>query len=108
MFTSVFKGRTVAFAREANVAHIALFRLLQSRRLKPHRFVHQDTVGTYCVEFACHDRKLIVELCPKRFSDRDLERQKHLTDLGYRMLRVIPIDLLKRPDRVLEQIRTIL
>jgi very-short-patch-repair endonuclease len=108
MFTSVFKGRTVAFASEAPAARIALIRLLQSRKLKPHRFLHKDMVGIYEVEFVCHEGKLAIELSQRGATNRELERARHLHELGYRTLRVLHADLLARPDRVLSQIRAVL
>jgi very-short-patch-repair endonuclease len=105
MFTSVFKGRTVAFASDAPVARIALIRLLQSRKLKPHRFLLKDTVGTYEVEFVCHERKLILELSRRGATDRELERAQHLGEMGYRTLRVPQAEILAQPARVLSRIQ---
>jgi very-short-patch-repair endonuclease len=105
MFTSVFKGRTVAFASDAPVARIALIRLLQSRKLKPHRFLLKDTVGTYVVEFVCHEGKLVIELVRRGTTNRELERARHLSEMGYRTLRVLDAELLTNPGEVLKRIR---
>lgn len=105
MFTSVFKGRTVAFAREAPAARIALIRLLQSRKLKPYRFLLKDTIGTYVVEFVCHEGKLVIELCQRGATNRELERAGHLSEMGYRTIRVLHAELLTDPGRVLKAVQ---
>ena len=95
----------MAFASDAPVARIALIRLLQSRKLKPHRFLLKDTVGTYVVEFVCHEGKLVIELVRRGATNRELERARHLSELGYRTLRILDAELLTDPSRVLKRIQ---
>ena len=111
MFSGVFKAKTLVHSGLAQSPRDALARLLQSRSLKPHRFIRGAEVGAFIVDHVCHEQTLIIELL-RHYRDEDLERRQarcvYLKEMGYRVLSVTRKDLLSHPDRVLAQIRAAL
>jgi very-short-patch-repair endonuclease len=69
-------------------------------------FRRQTPIGRYIVDFACHDRRLIVEVDGGQHSGaaRDAERDRWFNLKGYRVLRVWNSDVLKNRAGVLQTI----
>ncbi len=84
-----------------------LWRHLRNRDLIGRKFRRQHAIGGYIVDFICIEAMLIVEADGGQHADRadeDAERTRHLTALGYRMLRFWNDDILLRTDNVLEAV----
>jgi len=92
------------------MAETALWYRLRSRRLNGHKFVQQDPVGPYTVDFICRDRRLIIEVDGGQHAEnpRDLIRDKWLVDHNYRVLRFWNNGVLSNLAGVLETIATAL
>jgi very-short-patch-repair endonuclease len=48
--------------RDATDAELALWRRLRSRSLDGHKFVRQEPVGPFTVDFICREARLIIEV----------------------------------------------
>ncbi|MEP5248372.1 MAG: endonuclease domain-containing protein [Alphaproteobacteria bacterium] len=85
-----------------------LWSRLRSNRLGVH-FRRQHRVGPYIVDFACLERKLIVEVDGGQHNERDglahdARRTDFLNRYGYSVLRFWNNDVLARTDDVVETI----
>jgi very-short-patch-repair endonuclease len=89
-------------------AETKLWYRLRSRRLNGHKFVRQEPIGPYTVDFICREARLIVEVDGGQHAEnaRDAIRDKWLTDRNYRVLRFWNNDVLSNIAGVLETIAT--
>jgi very-short-patch-repair endonuclease len=72
-------------------------------------FRRQATIGPYFADFACHERRLIIEVDGAQHNQpenvaRDAERSAYLRSQSYRILRFWNNDVLKNIDSVMEAI----
>ena len=72
-------------------------------------FRRQATIGPYFADFACHERRLVIELdggghASEEAIAGDAARTAYLNARGYRVLRFWNNDVLGNIDGVLEQI----
>jgi very-short-patch-repair endonuclease len=72
-------------------------------------FRRQATIGPFFADFACHERRLIIEVDGSQHNDpdnvvRDAERSAYLRSQGYRILRFWNNDVLKNIDNVMKEI----
>jgi very-short-patch-repair endonuclease len=74
------------------------------------KFVRQEPIGPYTVDFICRERRLIIEVDGGQHADnpRDVVRDKWLVDRNYRVLRFWNNDVLSNMAGVLETIVTAL
>jgi very-short-patch-repair endonuclease len=89
-------------------AEIVLWRHLRSDRFFGLKFRRQETIGSWIVDFCCHERSLVVELdggqhCTEQVRDQD--RTQDLQQRGYRVLRFWNNEVLVNTEAVLEHIR---
>lgn len=85
---------------------MVLWLSLRDRRLAGFKFVRQEAIESFVVDFACRDRRLIVEVDGGQHSEnpKDLLRDRQLADAGYRVLRFWNNDVLANKSGVLETI----
>ena len=83
---------------------------LRAHRLNGHKFVRQEPIGPYTVDFICREARLIIEVDGGQHADspRDVVRDKWLTDRNYRILRFWNNDVSRNLAGVLETIVTAL
>src|SRR5436305_2575553 len=76
---------------------------LRDRRLGGFKFVRQEAIGSFIVDFVCRDKNLIVEVDGGQHSEspRDLRRDAYLAKEGYRLLRFWNNDVLTNREGVL-------
>jgi very-short-patch-repair endonuclease len=76
---------------------------LRDRRLDGHKFVRQEAIGPYIVDFVCREKKLVIEVDGGQHAEsvRDRVRDAVLAADGYRVLRFWNSDVLKNRDGVL-------
>ena len=87
-----------------------LWSRLRRRRLGA-RFLRQQPIAGYVVDFYCPDARLVVELDGRSHLERgprDLARQQALEALGYTVLRFWNDELLADLDGVVDRIRATL
>jgi len=83
---------------------------LRARRLNGYKFVRQEPIGPYVVDFICRDCRLVVEVDGGQHADspRDAVRDKWLANHNYRVLRFWNNDVSQNLAGVLETIATAL
>jgi very-short-patch-repair endonuclease len=76
---------------------------LRDRRLMGFKFVRQEAIGRYIVDFVCREKKLIIEVDGGQHAEskRDQARDNALTEAGYRVLRFWNSDVLSNREDVL-------
>jgi very-short-patch-repair endonuclease len=79
---------------------------LRAHRFAGHKFKRQVPVGSYVVDFACLNRKLIIELDGGQHAGKaaDKRRDAWLKMRGFELLRFWNNDALRNTDGVLELI----
>ena len=92
--------------RDATNAELALWRRLRSRSLDSHKFVRQEPIGPYTVDFICREARLIIEVDGGQHADNrhDVVRDQWLASHNYRVLRFWNNDVLGNVAGVLETI----
>ena len=81
----------------------ALWKLLRDRGLEGLKFRRQVPVGRYIADFACLQRRLIVEADGPHHEDslHDVERDAWLASQGFRVIRFANTEIEMRPGAVL-------
>ena len=96
--------------RDSTNAELRLWNKLRARSIDSHKFVRQQTIGRYIVDFICREKRLIVEVDGRQHAEsaRDLVRDQYLCDRNYRVVRFWNNDIISNMDGVLETIATAL
>ena len=73
------------------------------RRLSGFKFVRQEAIGPFIVDFVCRDKRLVVEVDGGQHADsaEDAARDAFLAGEGYRVMRFWNNDVLSNRDGVL-------
>ena len=100
-------NRARAIRSRQVAAEEKLWEELRNRRLGGLKFVRQLAIGPYFADFACRERKLIVEVDGATHgSDEevaaDAARTAELESMGYRVCRATNDDIERNIDGVLE------
>lgn len=92
--------------RHSTDAEMLLWLSLRDRRLAGFKFIRQEAIDSFVVDFACRDRRLIVEVDGGQHADnpKDVLRDRRLAEAGYRILRFWNNDVLANKNGVLETI----
>jgi very-short-patch-repair endonuclease len=100
-------ARSRALRRNQSDAESRLWYHLRDRRLGGCKFRRQFPVGPYVADFACVDRRLIVELDGGQHAlqvERDARRSAYLEQQGFTVLRFWNDQVLRETEAVLEEI----
>jgi len=86
-----------------------MWQALRSRRLCGLKFVRQQPMGAYFVDFACREAKVVIEIDGVTHTSaveqaRDDARGAFLESKGYRVVRVTNTDVYENLDGVLETV----
>jgi len=85
----------------------ALWNCLRNRTLQRWKFIRQHPIGPYFADFVCRRAKLIVELDGQAHdlnSAYDERRDEFLRAAGYRVVRILSVDMLRNVDGVIGEI----
>ena len=79
---------------------------IRARSLGGHKFVRQEPIGPYIVDFVCREQRLVIEVDGGQHATdpRDAVRDRWLAEHRYRVLRFWNNDVLGNMDGVLEAI----
>jgi very-short-patch-repair endonuclease len=96
--------------RDSTIAEQRLWYRVRSRALNGMKFVRQESIGPYFVDFVCREHRLVVEVDGGQHCEnaRDIVRNKWLRERGYRVLRFWNNDVLGNIEGVLEAIASAL
>jgi len=99
-------SRSRRLRRDQTDAERRLWYRLRSRQIEGAKFVRQDPIGPYVVDFVCRERRLIIEVDGGQHATdpRDAKRDAWLRERGYRVMRFWNNDVLGNTDGVLEAI----
>ncbi|MGN6748000.1 MAG: endonuclease domain-containing protein [Xanthobacteraceae bacterium] len=92
--------------RNSTAAEKLLWKYLRSRALNGVKFVRQEPIGPYVVDFVCRQRRLVIEVDGGQHADnkRDLMRDRWLADHRYRFLRFWNSEVLENIEGVWDTI----
>jgi len=92
--------------RNATSPETKLWNRLRSRAINGHKFVRQEPIGPYVVDFVCRERRLVVEVDGGQHATdkRDAARDEWLKQHCYYVVRFWNNDVLGNIDGVLEVI----
>jgi very-short-patch-repair endonuclease len=81
---------------------------LRHRQIAGHKFRRQVPIGSFIVDFACMDARLIVEVDGEQHAEEqvlhDERRTRWLESVGYRVIRFWNREVLRETDSVCETI----
>ena len=101
------KERARTLRQEMTDAENRLWYFLRNRRFSGYKFVRQLVIGVYIIDFACRDKKLIIELDGSQHLDAvvyDQKRTNYLIANGYHVIRFWNNDIFHNVSSVLETI----
>jgi very-short-patch-repair endonuclease len=107
--SGINRFRAKSMRSEMTDAEAALWKQLRAHRLKGLSFRRQAPMGSFIVDFVCHEHRLIIELdggqhANERQARNDRMRQTWLNAKGYRILRFWNSDVLRHRQSVLATI----
>ena len=86
-----------------------LWRHLRDRQLGEYKFRRQHPIGPFIVDFACLEKKLVIEVDGGQHAknlEGDVKRSDYLKERGYRVLRFWNNEVLEESKSVLSVILT--
>jgi very-short-patch-repair endonuclease len=101
-------GNARALRREMTGPEGKVWYLLRGRRLADARFRRQHPIGPFIADFACVERRLVVELDGGQHDARagyDARRTAWLQAQGWRVIRFWNNQVVETPDEVVDAIR---
>jgi len=95
--------------RDTTDAERKLWRALRSLPMHNSHFRRQATIGPYFADFACHAKRLVIELDGGQHGDvlhaaSDAKRDAYMQQAGYRVLRFWNNDVMQNTQGILEAI----
>ncbi len=92
--------------KNATTAERKLWKYLRSRGVQGFKFVRQEPIGPYIVDFVCRERRLIIEVDGSQHATdkADAIRDRWLVDHRYRVLRVWNNEVMDNIEGVWETI----
>jgi very-short-patch-repair endonuclease len=99
-------GRARSLRRALTPAEFKLWANLRNRQLGGFKFTRQEPIGPYYADFACRERRLIVEVDGGQHAERpaDQRRDNVLAVLGYRVIRIWNNEVIENIDGVLQSL----
>jgi very-short-patch-repair endonuclease len=101
-------GMARKLRRNSTVAELRVWNRLRARLIDGQKFVRQEPIGRYVVDFICREKRLIIEIDGGQHADSqrqsDQVRDQWLRDHNYRVLRFWNNDVMRNIEGVLEVI----
>ena len=99
-------ARARRLRHDSTDAERKLWYCLRARSIDGAKFVRQEPIGPYVVDFVCRARRLVIEVDGGQHATdtRDAARSQWLAARGYRVLRFWNNEVLRNLDGVLEVI----
>ena len=93
--------------RNQTKSEALLWGLLRAKRLCNLKFRRQHPIGPFVVDFACYERKLVVEVdggYHDRCGEDDVRREQYLRGQGWEIIRFSDADVTDDPETVVRGI----
>jgi very-short-patch-repair endonuclease len=92
--------------RQSTHAELKLWNRLRRRAIDGQKFVRQEPIGPFVVDFVCRERRLVIEVDGGQHATdkRDAARDHWLNEHRYRVLRFWNNDVIGNIDGVLDTI----
>lgn len=103
--------RARSFRKNMTDAEQRIWYFLRDRRLNGYKFVREQVIGSFIVDFVCRSKKLIIELDGGQHienADYDKKRSEFLQKKGYKILRIWNDEVFVNIDGILEAILNLL
>ena len=93
-------GMARRLRRDSTNAELRLWNKLRGRAINGHKFVRQQPIGRYVVDFLCREKRLVIEVDGGQHDDseRDRMRAQWLCEHNYRILRFWNNDIMSNMD----------
>jgi very-short-patch-repair endonuclease len=91
----------------STLAEVLLWRHLKGRQMLGYDFHRQKPLGTYIVDFFCHELMLAIEVDGSSHNDKLAEddiRQRELERMGVTVIRFVDFDVKANMNGVVQQI----
>jgi very-short-patch-repair endonuclease len=105
--------RARALRKSPTEGERTLWQLLRKRQIAGHRFRRQVSLGPFVADFACLERRVVIEVdgsahdSPER-RERDATRDRLIEAQRFRVLRLDDGEVSENPEMALERIRKFL
>jgi very-short-patch-repair endonuclease len=101
-------ARARRLRKHSTVAERKLWRYLRARSLAGLKFVRQEPIGPYTVDFVCREKRLVIEVDGGQHADSgsDATRDQWLVNRRYRVLRFWNNEVLENIEGVWDTIFT--
>jgi pyrimidine deaminase RibD-like protein/very-short-patch-repair endonuclease len=102
-------NRARSLRQSDNQAESRLWLSLRNRNLNGHKFVRQLGIGPYFADFACREKRLVVELDGSQHADSgyDQIRNQYMNEAGWSVARFWSGDVLSQIDAVRDTIAAV-
>ena len=99
-------SRARSLRRSTTRAELILWLQLRDRRLGGFKFIRQEPVDHFYVDFLCRERQLVVEVDGAQHADSPADRMRDakLNALGYRVIRIWNNEVLENLEGVLQML----
>lgn len=106
----ILKERRKALRNNATKAEKLLWKILQSSAVEGRKFRRQHSIGYYIVDFYCPEERLILEIDGDVHDvdfvkEHDIEREEHLKEMDFKVLRIRNEEIFENSDKVVEKIK---
>ena len=106
--TSRLTNLAKTLRKRSTDAELILWQRLKARRLEGIKFRRQQPIEDFIVDFLSFEKRIIIELDGGQHAEdrqKDRERDKLLTEAGFKVLRFWNNEILENLDGVLERIQ---
>jgi len=104
--STTLRGHARSLRHDMTDAELRLWSWLRAHRLDGLSYRRQVPIGSFILDFVCHERMLVIEVDGGQHagSKHDVARDRWLASKGYRVLRFWNSDVLRNRDGVLQTI----
>lgn len=105
------KGLARNLRRTQTDAERVLWQRLRDRQVEGYKFRRQYQIGEYVVDFACPDRRLVIEVDGGQHQQdeqalKDSRRTEKMQADGFKVVRFWDNDVLRNTDEVIQTVRS--
>ena len=97
-----------ALRKNSTSAETTLYNKLKAKQIEGIKFRRQQPIENFIVDFVCFENRIVIELDGGQHAenrDKDIERDRVLTENGFKVLRFWDNEVFENIDGVLEVIR---